>query len=100
MISINALDDINRRLTVVRENSEAILYYCPEGAKSWGRNYNIVLEPGQYLAVSKETKLDVWSDYCAPSTKGTYTRAMHAYEKYSPKAHAMLRELFPSRFVG
>lgn len=94
MISYGALDQLEKtgHLVKVLENKEADLYYAEEDMESWGYNYNVELKKGEYIAVSREVKMDVWTDDYFNSTKGSYKRCEKAWEKYSPETMAWMRK--------
>ena len=92
MISYGALTQaINSgNLMKIEESWEADLYYAEKDIETYGENYNLKIKAGEYLAVSKDEKMDVWTDYYFNSTKGNYKRCEKAFEKYSPKYTAYL----------
>lgn len=93
MISTEAIRKALRwgDITPVLENKEAILYYAENGASTSGNNYDLELKPGEYIAVSKEIKEDVWTAEVQNSTKGNFKRAKKAFEKYSPETMNWMR---------
>ena len=85
MVSTEALFEARNKLTKVYENNEAVMYYAENAVYTCGHNYNLDLKAGEYIAVSKEVKADVWTVNVQNSTKGNFRRAKKAFEKYSPK---------------
>lgn len=87
MISYGALNQAlnTGNLLKIKESSEADLYYAEKDIETWGYNYNLSIKAGEYIAVSRECKMDVWTSDYFNSTKGSYKRCEKAWKKYSPK---------------
>lgn len=87
MISYSALNTAlnTGNLVKVLENPEATLYYAEKDIETCGSNYDIKLKAGEYIAISKDEKTDVWTEWYYNSTKGSYKRCEKAWEKYSPE---------------
>ena len=94
MISYGALRQAkdSGNLMKVLECKEADVWFALEEIETFGENYNLKLKAGEYIAVSREPKMDVWSDTYFNSTKGSYERCNKAFEKYSPETTAWMRK--------
>lgn len=84
---------------VVMETEEALLLCMSE--KFFDNHTGQEAKPGEYLAIEKAFSYDIFGADVYKSTKGTYKRAMKAFEKYSPKFIKEMEETaaaFPCRF--
>ena len=85
--------------TIAMETEEALLLYMNK--KFFDNHTGQEVKPGEYLAIEKAYSYDIWGADVYKSTKGTFKRAMRAFEKYSPKFIKEMDETaaaFPCRF--